>query len=231
MSRKFVVCLCLVSLALAGAPILVADEPIDEVALRQQQNQQPVDITGPRTRALETPVQTVRNANRNVPTGIIYDDGVANAAPAVSSFCYGNQFNTVNGTGTVKSFSVTQLSFFMLTGAGTDNVFISVFGPVVGTAAPVLTSASVPAPNSGAFNTVTISPAVGTGSFLAGVWYIGGDTVGLGTGTVNGQGHHGMMINDIAGTGFAALGTVNALVGASTAFVPVELMSFSVSDE
>lgn len=231
MSKRFVVCLCLVTLAMAGAPMLVADQPIDEMELRRQQNLEPVEITGPLTRPLDPPQVGERSADRNVPTGIIYDDGVANAAPTVSSFCYGNQFNTVNGTGTVKSFSVTQLSFFMLSGAGTDNVFISVFGPVVGTAAPVLTSASVPAPNAGAFNTVTLSPIVGTGSFLAGVWYIGGDTVGMGTGTINGQGHHGMMINDIAGTGFATVAGQNALVGASTAFVPVELMGFSVTDE
>ena len=85
---------------------------------------------------------------------------------------------------------------------------------------------------SGAFNTVTVGPYAGAGSFLAGVWYVAGDSVGLGGGTVNGQGHHGMIINDIVGTGFQRLPGVNALVRArSTFLIPVELIDFTVTDE
>ena len=121
--------------------------------------------------------------------------------------------------------------FYMVAGAGTDDVFVSVFGPVMGTTAPVLTSVSVPLNNgSAAFNTHTFAaPITNMGaSFLAGVWYNAGDTVGLGTGTNAGQGIHGVLINDIVGTGFATLPGLNALVRAGGTSIPVELLNFQV---
>ncbi|MCP3912413.1 MAG: hypothetical protein GY713_15825 [Actinomycetia bacterium] len=152
--------------------------------------------------------------------------------PGTSSLCWGNQFNSASGD-PVTNFSVTMLSFFLVSGAGTDNVFVSVFGPVNTTAASasVLGSANVGPNASNAFNTHSVGPYAGAGSFLAGVWYTAGDTVGLGTGTTNGQGHHGMAINDIVGTGFSTIPGINALVGATSAFIPVELMDFKVTDE
>ena len=39
-----------------------------------------------------------------------------------------------------------------------------------------------------------------------------------------------MAINDIVATGFTTLPGLNALVRASTAFIPVELMDFQVTD-
>ncbi len=124
------------------------------------------------------------------------------------------------------------VTFFLVTGAGTDGVFVSVFGSVSGTSAPPLGSTNAGPNVSGAFNSVTFGPYVGVGSFLAGAWYVAGDTVGLGSGTVAPQGHHGMVINDIVGTGFATLPGLNALVRASTGFiVPVELQNFSINDE
>ncbi len=227
MSRKFLVCLCLAALAVSSASLIGQE-------VKSPQNDQLAGYTGPLTRALDEPIQTGqagnRQGNRNTPVTIVYDDGIVTAVPTATSFCYGNQFNTASGE-LVKSFSVTQLNFYMMSGAGTDNVFVSVFGPVSGTTAPFLTSASVPLNNGpGTFNTATVGPATGSGSFLAGVWYTGGDTVGLGSGT-NGHGHHGMVINDIVGTGFTLLPSLNALVGASTAFIPVELMDFAVTDE
>lgn len=161
---------------------------------------------------------------------IIYDDGVATGLPAVSSLCYGNRFNTASGD-PVTNFSVTMLTFFLATGAGTDNVFVSIFGSVNGTTAPVLGSANVGPNVSGAFNAITFGPYAGAGTFLAGVWYVAGDSVGLGGGTVNGQGHHGMVINDIVGTGFQPLPGVNALVRVTTGFIPVELINFTITDE
>ncbi len=165
---------------------------------------------------------------------IQYDTGVFTASPTITSFCYGNQFNTNNGV-QLDQASVTALSAFIATGAGTDNVFISVFGPVSGTTAPVLGSVSAPLNNGdGAFNTLSFgTPHVisgdGAQSFLAGVWYIAGDTVGLDSGTVGGQGHHGMIINDIVGTGFATLPGQNAIVrakGSFNAVGPPELIEF-----
>ena len=152
-------------------------------------------------------------------------------APSTSSFSYGNQFDTFSGTNPVMANgTIATVAFSMGTAAGTDNVFLSVFGPVSGTTAPVLSSVSVPAPNAGGINSYVFpTPVAYTGSsFLAGVWYISGDTVGLGSGTVAGQGHHGMVINDIAGTGFATLSGLNALVAAAGDILPVELMTFTV---
>jgi len=229
MLRKVTVCLTLAALGLVGASALGAQSPRDS-DFKTGPNL-PRDPSASLTRSVAP-----RQAHRpeNIPVGIIYDNGVWNASPTLSSNCYGNQFNSASGM-TVKSFSVTMMSFYMIPGAGTDSVFLSVFGPVTGGgAAPVLTSVSVPLNNgSGVFNTHTFgAPLVGSASFLAGVWYIGGDTVGLGTGTVAGQGHHGMLINDIVGTGFTTLPGLNALVGAATAnIIPVELTGFSISDE
>ncbi len=237
MFKRAIVFLCIAALAASGASLLTAEPAVDaEKIMKIKAKNDPVDRSGPMTRALPAPKSTEfagegRAArDKNTPVQIIYDDGIVTATPTVSSFSYGNQFNSANGAA-VKSFSVTQVSFYMMSGAGTDNVFVSLYGPVSGTTAPFLGSFSVPLNNGpGAFNTATLSPVAGGGSFLAGVWYIAGDTVGLGSGTAGGQGHHGMMINDIVGTGFATLPGLNGLLGASTAFIPVELMDFTVSD-
>lgn len=161
---------------------------------------------------------------------IIYDDGTVTAAPAVSSYAYGNQFDSNNGNPILTSGTVASVSFFILSGAGTDNVFVTVFDQQNGTTANVLASISVPLNNgSGTFNTASVGGlAYANQSFLAGVWYIAGDTVGLGSGT-NGMGHHGMAINDIVATDFQTLPGLNALVGASgDVLIPVELMGFDV---
>ncbi|MEZ5332717.1 MAG: hypothetical protein R2991_11825 [Thermoanaerobaculia bacterium] len=165
---------------------------------------------------------------------IIYDNGIVTALPAASSNCFGNQFNTANGNAVMAAGSVTAMSYFLTSGSGTDNVFVSVFGSVDGGGnASVLTSVSVPLNNGpGAFNTHTFAAPINYpgASFLAGVWYVSGDVVGLGSGTNNGQGFHGMLINDIVGTGFTPLPGLNALVGASgdVLGVPVELQSVTI---
>ena len=228
MSRKLLVYLCLAALVFTSAPMLVGQE--------QKPAANPPAGPGPYTESLATARPTdqagQRGGTRGGPVNIIYDDGIVTAVPAVSSLTFGNQFNSASGD-PVTNFSVTMLSFFIVSGAGTDNVFVSVFGPANTTAgtASVLGSMNVPAVVSNAFNSVSVGPYAGAGSFLAGVWYVAGDTVGLGTGTVNGQGHHGMVINDIEGTGFVQLTTLNALVGATSAFIPVELMDFKVTDK
>ncbi len=239
MSRKMGIYLCLVALAFSSAPRFGQEA-------KPKQNDVLAGYRGALTRSMigRAPNQRAggKGGRRDAldslrrprsATGlatIIYDDGVASALPLVSSMSYGNQFNTRSGD-PVSSFSVSMLTFFLLTGAGTDNVFVSVFGSVNGTTAPVLGSMNVGPNVSGAFNAVDIGPYAGAGSFLAGIWYVAGDTVGLGPGTVNGQGHHGMVINDIVGTGFQTLPGLNALVRATTGFIPVELMYFEVTDE
>ncbi len=234
MLRRSLVFLCIAVLAASGASLLTAQPSADE-AMKLKQRNDKVDVSGPLTRALPAPKATEyagegRAArDKNTPVHIIYDDGIVTAAPIISSYMYGNQFNTFKGA-VVKSFSVTRLSFYMISGAGSDAAFISLYGPVAGTTAPFIEDILVSPIVSGAFNTFTIGPYAGGGSFLAGVWYVADDTVGLGSGTVQGQGHHGIAINDIAGTDFQTIGSLNALVGASTAFIPVELMDFTVSD-
>ncbi len=226
--KRQVLCLAAVALILLSAPALLAERPGD-LDVKSADNG-PQTITGPMTRQLATPVTAPAHHTEGTFT-VTYDDGVVTAAPTVSSFCYGNQFNTISG-GTINTHSITAVEWFAVSGVGTDNFFVSIFGPVAGTSASLYGSPSVPLNNgSGAFNTAIVGPYTGMGSFLAGAWYIAGDTVGLGSGTVGGQGHHGMMINDIVGTGFATLPSMNALVRARTNPLPVELLGFSVSDD
>lgn len=230
MSNKFFVSLCVCCLVLGALTLASAERPIPaEKQAYEAQNNSPTEQTGPAIRPLDEPVQTKPPKNR-VAGSIKYDDGVATSAPGVSSSSFGNQFNTAAGSPVNSAGSVTMLEFFMATGAGSDNVFLSVFGQVSGTTASVLTSASVPA-SSGTWNVHTFAAPIAYpgASFLAGVWYVAGDSIALGSGTTGGQGMHGMHINDITGTSFTAPGTFNALMRADgDVLVPVELMSFSI---
>ena len=229
MGRKTVLFICVVGVIALGVMTGNVDAQSDE-AMKQAQANEPVVINGALTRPFSAASSTTRTTPDGPGTTIIYDDGIVTAAPSVSSFMYGNQFNTFSG-GTVASHSVTRMSFYIVAGATGGDVFVSLYGPVAGTAAPFYEDLLVSLNNgTGAFNTATFGPYAGGGSFQAGVWYVAGDTVGLGSGTTAGQGHHGMMINDIVGTGFASLPSLNALVGATTVVVPVELMEFSVEN-
>lgn len=230
--KRSLILVVVLALCIGGAATLKAERSVPTEKAEYMAANPEVANTGPSTRALDAPVQAARVKNSRAMGTIIYDDGTVTATPSTTSFCYGNQFNTFSGANPVMvSGSVTAMSFFVASGAGTDAVFVSVFGPVAGTAASVLTSANVSLNNgSGAFNTYTFATPVNYpgSSFLAGIWYVAGDSVGLGSGTTNGQGYHGMMINDIVGTGFAPLSSLNALVGASGDVLPVELMTFTV---
>ncbi|RLE23506.1 MAG: hypothetical protein DRJ65_11720 [Acidobacteria bacterium] len=233
MNKRIMVSLCVCCLVLGAVTLVSAErpKPAEKLAVEGPDNS-PTQHTGPAIQKLETPVQTRAPKNRIVGM-ITYDDGVAMATGGVASHSFGNQFSTAAGSPVMASGSVTQMQVYMMSVAGTA-AFVSVYGPVSGTAAPFLTSVNVPM-TAGAWNTHTFAaPVAYTGaSFLAGVWLNAAtgtiDAVGLGSGTAGGQGFHGMHINDIAGTGFSAPGTFNALVRAGgDVLVPVELMSFSV---
>jgi hypothetical protein len=219
-------------LLFGAAATLQAERPIPAEKTDYLAAHPEVEInSGLAVRPVAEPVQAPSVKNTRAMGTITYDDGVYNSSPGLSSFCYGNQFNTFSGNSAMVSGSVTALDFFIIGAAGTDNVFLSVFGPVTGTSASVLTSVSAPLTGgSSAWNNhVFATPVAYPGSsFLAGVWYIAGDTVGLATGTTAGQGHHGMLINDVVGTGFQLLTGVNAMVRASGDVLPVELMSFTI---
>ncbi|MBZ0111921.1 MAG: DUF11 domain-containing protein [Thermoanaerobaculia bacterium] len=228
-SRLTVACL-LTSAALTGAA--AADQAAIDAKAAIEGANLPWNGVGPTTAALDEPIVT-NHAPEALGT-IQYDDGVVTAVPGgTGSVCFGNRFDVANGSPVMVSGSVTQVSFFMQAVSG--NVFVSVFGPQAGTAAPVLTSVSVPAAAS-VFNThVFGTPVNYTGAnFLAGVWADPSpiaDLVGLGSGTTAGQGFHGMVINDIAGTGFSTLPGINALVRASgdVLGMPVELIDLGLT--
>jgi hypothetical protein len=177
-------------------------------------------------------------ANRIPGTSITYDDGVGTGAfVGLSSNMFGNRFDTGNAFDVETSGSITQITFDMVPGAGTDNVFYSVFSNIVGTAANVVTSVSIPS-NPG-LNVFTPATAVNysNGPFLAGIWQIAGDTLQPSLGSVGGQGFHGVGINDIAGTGYnptitSGSNPVNAIFRVTgdivSSNVPVELIDFSI---
>lgn len=229
--KQAIIGVAILAVCFAVVSNLQAERPgVAEKAAYLAAHPDAVESSGPAVRPVGEPVTTELPKSSRAPGTITYDDGTYHSAPGVSSNCYGNQFNTWSGNPVMASGSVTALDFFMASVSG--NVFLSVYGPVSGTTAPQLTSVSVP-PTAGAMawnhHTFT-SPLAYTGSsFLAGVWYYVGDAVGLATGTVGGQGHHGMLINDgTTGTGFAPLSTVNAMVRASGNVLPVELMNFTI---
>lgn len=227
-SKRILVSLCVFCMVLGAVTLVSAErpKPAEKVAAEGPGNVN-VKYNGPAIKQLDEAIQTQPAKSRAAGT-IQYDDGVATGTPTGDSHCWGNQFNSAMGSSVNASGSVTGVQFYMA--AVTGNAFVSVYGPVAGATAAQLTSVSVPA--AAGWNTHTFTAALNyTGSsFLAGVWYFGGDSVAVGTGTTGGQGLHGMHINDGAvGTGFTAPGTFNALVRASgNVLVPVELMSFSV---
>ncbi len=158
---------------------------------------------------------------------IQYDDGVQTGTPNVNSECFGNRFNTRLGNSLAASGNITGAQVYMAGVAG--GVFMSFFDQLntgLGTA-NFISSASITGLSTG-WNTFATTHSYVGNTFLAGAWYFGGDSVALGTGTTNTQGHHGMRINDIVGTGYNALTTVNTLFRVSGNPIPIELMTFSV---
>lgn len=178
-------------------------------------------------------------------TNITYDDGVSTGVSVpTTSVSVGNMFNSgFDGTAiepVETSGSITMVTVNML-GVGGGAAFFSVFSNIMGTAASLVSSMTIPVTTG--LNTVTLTAALNytNGPFLAGMWNFtaASDSVAVGSGSVNGQGFHGISINDITGTGFnsaltsAGMG-VNALVRVSGDVlqdtVPVELMDFTIED-
>lgn len=164
---------------------------------------------------------------------IVYDTGTAVLSTNAPGYCVGNRFNTFNGSQpVVVSGSVSSVSFYHFGGAF-SSFFISAFGPVSGTAAPLILSTLIPQAGPGFYNAPFAFNYTGA-SFQAGV-YDGnsattGTQVGIDTGTVGGQGGHLMAIvwNTGGGTGFTVSPFANSVFRATGDLVPVELMDFSV---
>ena len=172
-------------------------------------------------------------------TNITYDDGSSFPGfTAINSKTIGNRFDSaLNPAGTSiepveASGSITMATFIMQAADG--NVFFSVFDNINGTTANLVTSLVIPGTTSA--NTHTFASAVNYtgGPFIAGVWNFNTDNIAAGTGTLGGQGFHGVSINDISGTAYNATLTsggmgLNALVRVSgNVATPVELLNFEI---
>ncbi|MEM6793961.1 MAG: hypothetical protein AAF725_08245 [Acidobacteriota bacterium] len=165
-------------------------------------------------------------------TSITYHSGALSPATAFS-LTVGNRFDTAQTTqGALApaemSGSISLVEVHMANVGGTG-AFLSFYDQLSGTSANFLSSVAVPlGPGSNGVPLPTSILYVGS-SFLAGVWNFQDDAVNLATGTVAGQGFHGMEINDINGTGFRAYTMTNAAFSVSGNVArPVELLSFTI---
>jgi len=227
--------LIMLALVVGALGSIQAEEPHKKNAVEPQ---------GPRV-VPETPYtvaehpKLVGNSAARSGTIIQYDSGNFNAQAAVYNFVFGHRFNSNSGYPIDTAGQITQLQFYMFA-MSDSRVWCSFYGPPVGTSAPVITAF----PNDGAaigMNTFNVGPfniaVIGT-DFLAGALNFNsaaaptGDGVGLDAGgTHNGQGYHGMMIHSTyTPTGFQMLGAVNPIFRLLGTDLPVELMSFQVTD-
>lgn len=190
---------------------------------------------------------------RTANISITYDTGTFTGVgdiPAIAdNFAFGNNFDSISGGpvgGPKNTVTITQLTAFMAivdgSTTGTGGAFATIFGPPVGTIAPSLTSANIAGLQAGTFNTIAIGATItGTNlNFMAGIWNpTAGSTAGTtpcatdcvgfdNSGTVAGQGNHGMAVEDFGGGNFTPSTTANAMLRATGNLVPVELMSFSI---
>ncbi len=159
-----------------------------------------------------------------------YDSGALGTC-CQSSFSVGNRFDTANGFPIMMSGSITQVTVDMIAVAGGAG-FVSLFDQLTaGAANPV---DSVSKPMTAGLNVLTFGGGGTTNtyvgsSFLLGVWQFGGDTPAVATGSLGGQGFHGMSINDVVGTAFTSLGTLNGAIRVvGDVLTPVELLNFEV---
>ncbi len=166
---------------------------------------------------------------------IAYDSGIFGVCCRTNR-TIGNQFDTaLNPAGTAispvsMSGSISAISFHMIH-VGGGAVFLSLYDNVTGTMADLITSISVPAAPGSNYVRFPIPIPYSGSSFLAGIWQFTptSDTLAVATGTLGGQGFHGMSINAIVGTGFTTLASLNAAVRTHGDIVtPVELLNFEV---
>lgn len=183
-------------------------------------------------------------ANRAVGTNITYDSGAPSSTnTGLPSQSVGNRFNSgwnpsAGASGAINPVldtgSVTQITVSMGAVGGSAAFMTIVNGTSSGAS---VVSPSLPA--APGLNTIAFSTAITVnGPFMGAVWQPAGgttasnDVVAVATGTVNGQGHHGVSFNDIAVTAITDLAGINAVYRVSGQLlqdtVPVELMNFEV---
>lgn len=254
MAKRYFVAICVVVLVGAVWLVNAADQPTGSEKVVKNTGAQHPPSTGSRSNAV-TRVDGV-SFGSTVPKAfgtIVYDTSTVNAVPNVQGRTFGNQFNSalnVGGTaiGPVQvSGSVTNLTWGVWgnsVATGTWGAFwLTVFGPVSGTAAPVLWSANLG--GVGGSNPVLVtwvlSPAViySGPSFLVGMLNYNSLTAPpwngpcplFDAGTVGGQGHHGMGISWAGGVGvgFSPITSLNAIMRPNgNVLTPVELMNFTI---
>ncbi len=179
-----------------------------------------------------------KNTTLRIPgTSITYDNGLPTGTfVGQSSFMLGNLFNTDEGQAVEPSGSVTMVTFDMQA-VGGGNVFLSMYSNIMGASANQVTSMGTPAVPG--LNTITLPTALSysNGAFLAGIWQFtaGSDTLAASTGSINGQGFHGVSINDggvgmsynsMATSGGMGVNAIFRVQGDVT--TPVELMNFDI---
>ncbi len=134
---------------------------------------------------------------------IIYHSGMLGSC-CQNSFMIGNRFNSALGPSGMtiypieRSGSFTMATFDMISVAG-GAVFLSVFDQLNGTTANPVTSVNINALTG--LNVATLTIPYAGHTFLAGIWQFNTDVPAVATGTVGGQGYHGISINAIVGTG------------------------------
>ncbi len=216
------------------APSFRGGDAGDERQKRIDGNRVPIDWSAPKTRVLPFEERIDTSSGEQTRAGgiafpIRYDTGTVTALPVVGSVTYGNRFDTLHGVPLSYGCTLWTVQFYMA-GVGGSQVFLSLFGPPAGTVAPLIVSRLVTAATG--FNTIVLSQQLTADSFLLGIWADASpiaDLVGLDSGTA-GHGHHGMIINDVVGTGFQSLPGINAIVRPAVTLFPVELLSFTVDE-
>jgi len=245
--------LCLMLLATQG---LLAQSLEDRKAFKAQETANAKEFTGTIQAPIQTKAPNLPNSQTGEAAfgTITYDTGTfTNLAvqPAISGdvLSFGNQFNTQNG-GIIPtpSVTVTQIAVWpaLVDGSttGSGSAFLTIFGPVntAGTNAAPINSTNQGGLSPQTWNTVSQSgviPFTGpAASFLIGMWAstapatgspCATDCVGFDdSASVNGQGFHGMHVDDFSGGDFGTISGENALIRAIGNVVPVELMTFEI---
>lgn len=178
-----------------------------------------------------------RNASTRAVGSITYDDGVITTSFGGGAII-GNRFNTHTGVPVLASGTVSTVVGVVIPGPAqtTNSAGFVIEGPqtVSGGAFAIFSSFTTA---SGATDTVTFS-GIGANYTGSSFFVLFGDFANsyvpaFGTGTTNGQGHHGVvgytggMGPNITST-FDFGGTLNGLVRAGGNILPVELMKYGV---
>jgi hypothetical protein len=144
----------------------------------------------------------------------------------------GNRFNSASGSPLLATGALTQITLYPYV---TDsNVLVTILTSLNGTTAFPIVGISAGGIMNGYFVALLgFSVTVGS-DFLMGQYvgtYLGPDSIGVRSASVNGQGFHGMQINFVnsaIATGFTTLPGQNPMIRATgNILVPVELMSFT----